>query len=100
MTHLTSQEYNEIIGKNIRSIRKLCGVTQVKLAEFLGITYQQVQKYEKGQNGISAAKLWKIAIFLDIEIKYFLEENVTLALVSAGKGSSDLCIEDIWKKTD
>lgn len=53
--------------------RKLMGVSQERLAEALDLTFQQVQKYEKGTNRISASKLFEAAKFLEVEIGYFFE---------------------------
>ncbi len=53
--------------------RKMLGVSQERLAEALGLTFQQVQKYERGANRISASKLYDIARFLSAPIAYFFE---------------------------
>jgi transcriptional regulator with XRE-family HTH domain len=53
--------------------RKMLGVSQERLAEALGLTFQQVQKYERGANRISASKLYDIARFLSAPISYFFE---------------------------
>ena len=57
----------------VRMRRKLMGVSQERLAEALDLTFQQVQKYEKGTNRISASKLFEAAKFLEVEIGYFFE---------------------------
>ena len=54
-------------------MRKKRGLTQQKLAKELGLTFQQVQKYEKGTNRISASKLYDMARILDVEIGYFFD---------------------------
>ncbi|WP_296815118.1 helix-turn-helix transcriptional regulator [Brevundimonas sp.] len=61
------------VGMRVRMRRKLMGVSQERLAEALDLTFQQVQKYEKGTNRISASKLFEAAKFLDVEIGYFFE---------------------------
>jgi len=53
--------------------RKMLGVSQERLAEALGLTFQQVQKYERGANRISASKLYEIARFLSAPVAYFFE---------------------------
>ena len=53
--------------------RKEIGVSQERLAEALGITFQQVQKYERGANRVSASKLWEIASALKTSVAYFYE---------------------------
>lgn len=59
------------IGKRLRDLRIERGLTQTQLAEFSGVSYQQVQKYEKGTNRISASRLWKFCRVMDINLGYF-----------------------------
>jgi transcriptional regulator with XRE-family HTH domain len=59
------------VGKRIRARRKDVRVSQEKLAEQLGLTFQQIQKYEKGANRVSASKLYDIARALNASIEYF-----------------------------
>src|SRR4051812_35742412 len=61
------------VGGRIRMRRKMLGVSQERLAEALGLTFQQVQKYERGANRVSASKLYEIARFLSAPISYFFE---------------------------
>jgi transcriptional regulator with XRE-family HTH domain len=61
------------VGLRIRMRRKEIGVSQERLAEALGITFQQVQKYERGANRVSASKLWEIAAALRTNVGYFYE---------------------------
>lgn len=61
------------VGARIRMRRKLLGVSQEKLAESLGLTFQQVQKYERGANRVSASKLYEIARGLQAPVAYFFE---------------------------
>ncbi|MDR6896477.1 transcriptional regulator with XRE-family HTH domain [Bosea sp. BE271] len=53
--------------------RMLAGVSQEKLGEALGLTFQQVQKYEKGSNRISASRLQQIAKMLDVPVSFFFD---------------------------
>ena len=64
---------NEIIGGNLRRIRRAAGLSQMDLAVHLGISYQQIQKYEAGQNRISAASLWQISGILDVPHQHFFD---------------------------
>ena len=59
------------VGRQIRELRRRLGITQEKLAEMLGLTFQQVQKYEKGANRISASKLYEVAVSLGVNVDYF-----------------------------
>jgi transcriptional regulator with XRE-family HTH domain len=63
------------IGARIRLRRKALGVTQIALADALGVTFQQVQKYEKGVNRVAAGTLLKLAQRLDCPISYLLGEE-------------------------
>lgn len=53
--------------------RKILGVSQERLADSLGLTFQQVQKYERGSNRVSASKLYEIASTLQAQVSYFFE---------------------------
>jgi transcriptional regulator with XRE-family HTH domain len=61
------------VGARIRMRRKLLGVSQERLAEQLGLTFQQVQKYERGANRVSASKLYEIARALQTSVGYFFD---------------------------
>ena len=61
------------VGGRVRMRRKMLGVSQERLADALGLTFQQVQKYERGANRVSASKLYEIARFLSAPISYFFE---------------------------
>jgi transcriptional regulator with XRE-family HTH domain len=62
------------IGQKIRALRIAKGVSQATLGDGLGVTFQQVQKYEKGANRVSAGRLQKIAGMLDTPITFFYGE--------------------------
>ena len=59
------------IGRKIRALRLQRGLSQTRLAEGIGLTFQQVQKYEKGTNRVSAGRLQKIADMLDTPVTFF-----------------------------
>src|SRR5271156_5143452 len=61
------------VGARIRLRRRMQGVSQEKLADALGLTFQQVQKYERGANRVSASKLYEIAAALRAPISYFFD---------------------------
>jgi transcriptional regulator with XRE-family HTH domain len=61
------------IGSRVRTRRIMLGMSQEKLAEALGLTFQQVQKYEKGTNRIGASRLLHIASILDVSIEFFFD---------------------------
>jgi len=61
------------VGKRVRLRRTLLGMSQEQLGAELNITFQQVQKYERGANRISASRLWDISQILDVPISYFFD---------------------------
>ncbi len=61
------------VGKRIRQRRWLVGMTQQRLAELVGIKFQQIQKYETGANRVSASRLWDIADALEVDVAFFFE---------------------------
>ena len=61
------------VGLRIRMRRKELGISQERLAEKVGLTFQQIQKYERAANRVSASKLWDIAQALQTTISYFYE---------------------------
>ena len=74
------------VGARIRLRRKALGITQSQLAEALGLTFQQVQKYERGVNRVSASKLFEAASFMGVDVGYFFEG---LAGRSAAEGFAE-----------
>jgi transcriptional regulator with XRE-family HTH domain len=62
------------VGNRVRMRRLLVGMSQEKLGELLGITFQQVQKYEKGSNRVSASRLYQISRVLGVPVQYFYDE--------------------------
>lgn len=61
------------VGQRVRQRRWMLGVTQQRLADLVGVKFQQVQKYETGANRISASRLWDIAAVLEAPIAFFFE---------------------------
>jgi transcriptional regulator with XRE-family HTH domain len=62
------------VGQRVRQRRTLLGMSQEKLAEAIGLTFQQVQKYERGANRVGSSRLFDLARVLDVPIAYFFEE--------------------------
>jgi len=63
------------VGAKIRARRRVIGMSQVKLGEALGVTFQQVQKYEKGLNCVGASRLSKVADILGVPVSYFFKDQ-------------------------
>jgi transcriptional regulator with XRE-family HTH domain len=61
------------VGVRMRVRRQIIGMSQEKLGEMLGITFQQVQKYEKGSNRVSASRLYLMAKVLGVPVQYFFD---------------------------
>jgi transcriptional regulator with XRE-family HTH domain len=68
------ENYNNHLGRKLRMRRLSLGLTQTKVAQAINVTFQQIQKYEKGTNGVSSARLMQISQFLKVPITYFYEE--------------------------
>ena len=62
------------VGSRVRMRRTLLGMSQEKLGEALGLTFQQVQKYERGANRIGASRLFEISRSLDVPVSFFFED--------------------------
>lgn len=62
------------VGNRLRLRRTLLGMSQQKVGEALGLTFQQVQKYERGTNRIGASRLWDLAGVLDCPVSFFFDE--------------------------
>ncbi|HTW27537.1 MAG TPA: helix-turn-helix transcriptional regulator [Acetobacteraceae bacterium] len=74
------------VGGRIRLRRTLLGMSQERLGEALGLTFQQVQKYERGVNRVGASRLFDLSRVLDVPISYFFEEMPELlANTAAGR---------------
>ena len=71
---MTNNPIDKHIGERIRYRRILLGFSQQRLAQEIGLTFQQIQKYEKGVNRISASRLLEIAMVLGVPINYFFSE--------------------------
>ncbi len=62
------------VGARLRQRRTLLGMTQTDLGDALGLTFQQVQKYERGTNRISASRLFALSRVLDVTVEYFFDD--------------------------
>ncbi len=62
------------VGARVRMRRTLLGMSQTTLGEAIGLTFQQVQKYERGPNRIGASRLFELSWALDVPVEYFFDE--------------------------
>jgi transcriptional regulator with XRE-family HTH domain len=79
---LSANEIDVHVGKRMRQRREALGISQGRLGRQLGLTFSQIQKYEKGSNRVGAGRLFQIAAFLQVPTSYFFE-----GLENGGTGS-------------
>ncbi len=80
------------VGQKLRNRRWMMGLTQQKLADMVGVRFQQIQKYESGVNRVSASRLWDLSQALDVSVGFFFDgyqgdmpgENPDAAIPEAG----------------
>ena len=82
-------EIDRLVGSRMRQRRMQLGLSQDGLAEMLGITTPQVNKYEKGVNRVGASRLHKIAGILGVPISYFFEAHEGAGASEAGTGAAE-----------
>ncbi|MBR5129984.1 MAG: helix-turn-helix transcriptional regulator [Alphaproteobacteria bacterium] len=81
------------VGSRIRLRRGIVGYSQEKLAEEMGITFQQVQKYERGLNRVSAGRLWKLSQILGVSVNFFFDGIDTVKSPSLTGAPMGFCEE-------
>lgn len=93
---------DEYIGSRIRIRRNLLGMSQDQLAQMLNISFQQVQKYEKGNNRIAGSRIWQLARALNVSVGYFfegIERNLIYKGVDFDNYASD-CLCDSFSQDE
>jgi transcriptional regulator with XRE-family HTH domain len=70
---VTDMAVDAHVGGRIKLRRSLLGMSQVKLGQAIGLTFQQVQKYERGTNRVGASKLWQLSQVLDVPVSFFFD---------------------------
>jgi len=88
-----SAQLNQHLGKKLRLRRTSLGLTQTQVAKAINVTFQQIQKYEKGTNGVSSARLLQLSSFLKVPIKYFFEDYQDFA--SSNEENSSSSFKDV-----
>jgi|RhiMetdeSRZDD1v2_1073273.scaffolds.fasta_scaffold3200935_1 transcriptional regulator with XRE-family HTH domain len=78
---------DKLVGQNIRIFRMAKGVTQVRLGEELGVTFQQIQKYENGTNRVGSGRLAKIAKVLNVPLTKFFHDRTSGGESEGGRDS-------------
>jgi len=75
------------VGARVRLRRTMLGMSQEKLAQALGLTFQQVQKYERGTNRVGSSRLYELSKILDVPIQFFFDEMPAEIAATARGGS-------------
>ena len=83
------------VGLRVRQRRQLLGLSQTKLADALNVTFQQVQKYERGSNRIDAGRLHQLSRVLDVPVSYFFEALESGDTPAIGTGAPELTREQV-----
>ena len=81
--------FNIHLGKKLRIRRLSLGLTQTKVAQAINVTFQQIQKYEKGTNGVSSNRLMQLSQFLKVPIIYFFEDFKDFKDLSSAETTND-----------
>ena len=68
------ENFNKHLGNKLKLRRLALGLTQTKVAKAINVTFQQIQKYEKGTNGVSSIRLLQLSNYLKVPISYFFED--------------------------
>jgi len=68
------ENFNKHLGAKLKLRRLALGLTQTKVAKAISVTFQQIQKYEKGTNGVSSIRLLQLSNYLKVPINYFFED--------------------------
>src|SRR5258708_12298781 len=68
---------DKLVGQNIRIFRTAKGISQTELGNSVGVTFQQIQKYEKGANRVGSSRLAKIAVVLQVPVSHFFDNSAS-----------------------
>ena len=68
------ENFNKHLGNKLKLRRLALGLAQTKVAKAINVTFQQIQKYEKGTNGVSSIRLLQLSNYLKVPINYFFED--------------------------
>ena len=83
------ENFNIHLGKKLRMRRLSLGLTQTKVAQAINVTFQQIQKYEKGTNGVSSNRLMQLSQFLKVPITYFFEDYKDFRDLNSSEDTSE-----------
>lgn len=80
---------DEHVGQRLRQRRTIAGISQEKLADMVGVTFQQIQKYENGANRISASRLFQFSTLLEVPVDFFFDDSAKLSVVGMSDNKQD-----------
>lgn len=83
------------VGQRLRQRRTLLGLSQEKLGEAVSLTFQQIQKYERGANRIGASRLFQLAQVLDVSVGYFFEDMPGEVIKTRGEHAQGKPLEEL-----
>jgi transcriptional regulator with XRE-family HTH domain len=88
-------DFDRHIGRRLRQLRLSSGKSQTELGQLIGLTFQQVQKYEKGTNRVSLENLWRLAQHFGVDLDYFLDgaDQAPVSAVDRARDSARLRLE-------
>ena len=87
--------FNRHLGSKLRMRRLSLGLTQTKVAQAINVTFQQIQKYEKGTNGISSLRIMQLSNFLKVPVVFFFEDFPLYQTPSENSLNNEKIIEDL-----
>ena len=82
--------FNRHLGSKLRLRRLALGLTQTKVAQAINVTFQQIQKYEKGTNGINSLRIMQLANFLKVPVVYFFEDYPAYNSANSAESNSEV----------
>jgi transcriptional regulator with XRE-family HTH domain len=98
MAKKSPHSIDQYVGGRVRMRRQALGMSQSKLADAIGLTFQQVQKYEKGTNRMGSSRLMQIANVLEVPVTYFFEGAPGQAKISRTAPSPDFVTQFLSKE--
>lgn len=97
---VTAHQIDVYVGRRIRELRGKLGISQGRLGRQLGLTFSQVQKYEKGSNRIGAGRLYHIAAILEVPVQYFFDGFEGRQVLDEKNGSEIITDPDAQRMRD
>lgn len=83
----TATEVDAFVGSQLKQLRKAAGFSQTELANKVGVTFQQIQKYERGVNRIGSSRLYELGQILDVPVSFFFDDMVGSRLPGAAQSA-------------